>query len=57
MDKTLDSVLTEITKTLEEARHELATLNGLSAFDGACPEKTWVINTTSAIKRIDNLLN
>lgn len=41
------------TKALKEARHELVTLNGLLAADGAAPSDTWTINTTPVIEALD----
>ena len=43
-------------KALESARHELVTLNGLIATDGASQNQKWTVNTTDAIKQIDEAL-
>ncbi|SHL41780.1 hypothetical protein SAMN05216428_102339 [Nitrosospira sp. Nsp11] len=42
---------------LETARYELVTLDGLTAADGAAPDKTFVINTRKSIALIDEVLN
>ncbi len=40
-------------EALRSARHELATINGLYAFDGEAPEETFRINTMGVIAKID----
>lgn len=47
----------QMKKALEEARHELTTLHGLVAADGAAPQETWVIDTNAVIAVIDQALN
>ncbi|SFB22207.1 hypothetical protein [Azotobacter beijerinckii] len=42
---------------MEAARHELVTLDGLTAADGAAPTETFVINTRAAIAKLDAALN
>lgn len=44
-------------KALEIARHELTTLHGLIAVDGAAPNETWSIDTSAAVAAIDDALN
>lgn len=44
-------------KALEMARHELTTLHGLIAADGAAPNETWSIDTSAAVSAIDDALN
>jgi hypothetical protein len=44
-------------KALEIARHELTTLHGLIAADGAAPNETWSIDTSAAVAAIDDALN
>lgn len=44
-------------KALETARHELTTLHGLIAADGAAPNETWSIDTSAAVAAIDDALN
>jgi hypothetical protein len=44
-------------RALEIARHELTTLHGLIAADGAAPQETWSIDTSAAVKSIDDVLN
>lgn len=41
---------------LEVARHELATLHGLIAFDGAAPSETFAIDTSAAREAVDEAL-
>lgn len=41
---------------LEAARHELTTLHGLIAADGAAPHETWSIDTSSVVAMIDEAL-
>jgi len=43
-------------KALEIARHELTTLHGLIAADGAAPSETWSIDTSAAVVAIDDAL-
>ncbi len=45
-----------ITDALEDARHELVTLNDLMAYDGEAPADTWELDTTEAVARIDEAL-
>lgn len=50
--------MSEIVKqALEAARHELVTLHGLLAADGASPSETWVIDTSAAIAQLDMALS
>ena len=44
-------------KALEIARHELTTLHGLIAADGAAPSETWSIDTSAAVVAIDDALS
>ena len=44
-------------KALEAARHELTTLHGLIAADGAAPQETWSIDTSAVVAAIDEALN
>lgn len=44
-------------KSLEMARHELTTLHGLIAAEGAAPNETWSIDTSEAVSVIDDALN
>ena len=44
-------------EAMEAARHELVTLDGLTAADGAAPTETFVINTKAAIAKLDATLN
>jgi hypothetical protein len=41
----------------EAARHELTTLHGLYAFDGAAPSETWRISTAAAMEVLDGALD
>src|SRR5947199_116777 len=41
---------------LEAARHELTTLHGLVACDGAAPEETWSIDTSKVLAQLDAVL-
>lgn len=41
---------------LEAARHELTTLHGLIAADGAAPHETWSIDTAAVVAAIDEAL-
>ena len=43
-------------QALEAARHELTTLHGLTAADGAAPLETWVIDTHAVTAAIDEAL-
>lgn len=43
-------------RALERAQHELTTLNGLYAFDGADPMKHFRIDTKKAIREIDGVI-
>jgi outer membrane protein TolC len=43
-------------EALEDARHELATLHGLHAFDGAAPEESWRLDTSKVLAKIDEAL-
>lgn len=45
-----------IQAALEAARHELATLHGLLAADGAAPGETWTINVATTLALIDAAL-
>lgn len=42
---------------LERARHELITLNGLVAADGAAPADTFDLDTSGTIRLIDDALS
>lgn len=44
-------------KALEMARHELTTLHGLMAADGAAPSETWSIDTSAVVSAIDDALS
>ena len=44
-------------KALESARHELTTLHGLIAADGAAPQETWSIDTGDVVAAIDEALS
>jgi hypothetical protein len=44
-------------KALEAARHELTTLHGLIAADGAAPQETWPIDTSAVVAAIDEAIN
>lgn len=44
--------LSVLIKALEAAHHELATLHGLKAFDGATPSEVWSIDTSLIKKQI-----
>ena len=48
--------MTPVRRALEVARHELVTLHGLVAADGAAPNKTFKINTSEAVDSIDAAL-
>jgi hypothetical protein len=41
---------------LKAAQHELTTLNGLVAADGAAPSETWKLDTTATLAKIDAAL-
>lgn len=41
---------------LEDARHELTTLHGLYAFDGAAPKESWRLDTSKTLAKIDGAL-
>ena len=41
---------------MEAARHELVTLDGLIAADGAAPSETWTIDTRATIAKLDAAL-
>lgn len=41
---------------LEEARHELTTLHGLYAFDGAAPEESWRLDESKVLAKMDEVL-
>lgn len=45
-----------IKDALEDARHELATLCGLVAYDVAAPSETFEINTMRCITKIDGVM-
>ena len=51
------SEMEELKKALEAARHELTTLHGLVAFDGAAPAHTWPIDTSEVLRIIDKALS
>lgn len=48
--------LTPTERALSVARHELTTLNGLIAADGAAPQETFNIDTSEAVALIDEVL-
>jgi hypothetical protein len=52
----MNNMSKEIRKALEDARHELVTLNGLTAFDGPAPGETFTIDTRDAIDAIDQAI-
>ncbi len=43
----------KIKAALEAARHELATLHGLIAADGAEPTETWTLDESSILRQLD----
>ena len=43
-------------EAMEYARHELTTLHGLVAADGAAPTITWEIDTSVAVAKLDTVL-
>ena len=43
-------------KALEAARHELATLHGLIAADGAAPTETWTLDESSILRQLDEAI-
>lgn len=51
------ATIERLREALEVARHELVTLHGLKAADGAAPEETWDIDTSGAVAAIDGALN
>lgn len=48
--------MSPVRRTLEVARHELVTLNGLIVADGAPPNETFEIDTGEAVDLIDEAL-
>ena len=46
----------KIREALEDARHELATLHGLMAYDDADPSRPWALDTTGVTAKIDEAL-
>lgn len=44
-------------EALEEARHELTTLNGLVVADGSSPSETWTIDADRVIRLLDAALS
>ncbi len=50
-------MMSKISENLKTVRHELVTLNGVKAFDGAAPQETFEIETNKAIKAIEELMN
>lgn len=42
-----------IKSALEAARHELTTLHGLIAADGAAPTETWTLDESHIIRQLD----
>ena len=40
-------------EALEDARHELTTLDGLVAYDGECPSETWTIDASRTLRILD----
>ena len=51
-----DSMNTKTKNALDAARHELTTLHGLLAADGAAPSETWTINVADTLALIDAAL-
>ena len=47
---------TKTKNALDAARHELTTLHGLLAADGAAPNETWTINVADTLALIDAAL-
>lgn len=45
-----------VRRALEVARHELVTLHGLIAADGAAPNETFEVDTIEAVDLIDEAL-
>lgn len=49
----MSNPLRQMRKALKKARHELATLHGLTARDGAGTPETWTIDTSAVLAQID----
>ena len=47
---------TLIKSALESARHELTTLHGLVAADGAAPNETWPLDESHIIRQLDEAI-
>jgi hypothetical protein len=47
---------TLIKSALEAARHELTTLHGLVAADGAAPTETWTLDESHIIRQLDEAI-
>jgi len=45
-----------IRSALEAARHELTTLHGLVAADGAAPTETWTLDESHVIRQLDEAI-
>ena len=54
---TEQNITEKLRDALEMARHELTTLHGLIAADGAAPRETWSIDTMGVTSVIDDVLN
>jgi hypothetical protein len=49
--------LSKCRQALNTARHELVTMDGLLAADGAAPAETFSIDTSKAVAEIDEALS
>lgn len=47
---------TNVKSALEAARHELTTLHGLVAADGAAPNETWTLDESEIIRQLDGAI-
>lgn len=45
-----------IKAALESARHELSTLSGLQAFDGAAPDRRWELDHSKVVRELDEAI-
>jgi hypothetical protein len=52
----LEGEVARMRAALEDARHELTTLHGLYAFDGASPAETWRLDTGKTVEKVDEAL-
>jgi hypothetical protein len=50
------AILAPLYQALEAARHELTTLHGLWAYDGAAPQEPWQLDERSTLARLDAVL-